>query len=436
MPVPNKTGVISRPSLLKDQVYERLESAIISGELAPSTPVVESDALERFDATRATLREAVRKLAYEGTLTVVPQLGTRVLQLERRTVLAAIDVYEAITLASILVLSEEQFAVAANTLAAHPTEVPGSPDSLRTLTDLDRVLRAVVAASGNSITTVFHEKIGVHIRRAAGVTRHPRLAEINLAGLREALLARDPEATSATTQAILKDLRDAVRVAVPEVDPNFTPVKQSSRRLIKDEVYAEIQAAIADGELLPGEVLDYGSLMTWLGVSRAPIRDALAGLETAGLVVAVPSQHTRVANVSAYRAAEIIFSQQVFLELAIRDSADKLGATDQQEASRLISRMAAAAQADDRKVFARELGKYSMLFAKSSENRVLQRVTELCNPQIAQAINRPESEISIQIGADFLAEVEACRASGDVEAAVDRIRAYRQGLSVDMAKLI
>jgi DNA-binding GntR family transcriptional regulator len=52
--------------------------------------------------------------------------------------------------------------------------------------------------------------------------------------------------------------------------------------------------AIVNGTLAPGEQLHDGELCSWLGLSRTPVRDALARLEEEGLVETAPQRFTRV----------------------------------------------------------------------------------------------------------------------------------------------
>jgi DNA-binding GntR family transcriptional regulator len=70
-----------------------------------------------------------------------------------------------------------------------------------------------------------------------------------------------------------------------------------SRSLLRDDAYRAIRDAIVDGTLAPGERLTDPELVAWLGVSRTPIREALARLEQAGLVQTKPGKHTIVSPV-------------------------------------------------------------------------------------------------------------------------------------------
>ena len=75
------------------------------------------------------------------------------------------------------------------------------------------------------------------------------------------------------------------------------PAEQAvtSRVLLRDEAYTRLRDAILDGTLEAGEHLRDAELSSWLGISRTPIREALARLEDCGLVESAPNRYTRVA---------------------------------------------------------------------------------------------------------------------------------------------
>jgi DNA-binding GntR family transcriptional regulator len=69
----------------------------------------------------------------------------------------------------------------------------------------------------------------------------------------------------------------------------------AARTLLRDQVTDRIRTAILDGTLEPGERLHDESLIDWLGVSRTPIREALASLANEGLIEMAANRYTRVA---------------------------------------------------------------------------------------------------------------------------------------------
>ena len=97
-----------------------------------------------------------------------------------------------------------------------------------------------------------------------------------------------------------------------------------AKSLLRDDAYRAIRDAIVDGTLAPGERLNDPDLVAWLGVSRTPIREALARLEQAGLVQTKPGRFTIVSplDVRATRAAQSVAA--AMHELAVREAVPQL----------------------------------------------------------------------------------------------------------------
>lgn len=57
--------------------------------------------------------------------------------------------------------------------------------------------------------------------------------------------------------------------------------------------------AIEDGTLVPGERLNDDELTAWLGVSRTPVREAIARLVTEGFVEMAANRYTKVSSLSS-----------------------------------------------------------------------------------------------------------------------------------------
>jgi DNA-binding GntR family transcriptional regulator len=87
----------------------------------------------------------------------------------------------------------------------------------------------------------------------------------------------------------------------------------AARVLLRDEAYARLRDAILDGTLEAGEQLRDAELSAWLGISRTPIREALARLEECGLVQSAPNRYTRVAPLDrrdAHDAFQVVAALQ------------------------------------------------------------------------------------------------------------------------------
>jgi DNA-binding GntR family transcriptional regulator len=75
------TDLSLRRSYLHEHVADRLRALILSGDLPPRSRVNELDLAERFGISRTPLREAIKILATEGLLELLPNRGARVAHL-------------------------------------------------------------------------------------------------------------------------------------------------------------------------------------------------------------------------------------------------------------------------------------------------------------------------------------------------------------------
>lgn len=77
---------------LHDEVVDRMRGLIRSGELEPRARVNEGELTERFGISRTPLREAIKILATEGLLELLPNRGARVASLSQSEIEEMIEV--------------------------------------------------------------------------------------------------------------------------------------------------------------------------------------------------------------------------------------------------------------------------------------------------------------------------------------------------------
>ena len=82
------------------QIVAVLRRAIVNTDLVPGTALNESDVAVKFGVSRTPVREAFRTLLAEGLLNVMPQKGTFVSLLDRKTLRDALFVREALECAA------------------------------------------------------------------------------------------------------------------------------------------------------------------------------------------------------------------------------------------------------------------------------------------------------------------------------------------------
>jgi DNA-binding GntR family transcriptional regulator len=83
------------------------------------------------------------------------------------------------------------------------------------------------------------------------------------------------------------------------------PSARAARSSLSQSVTAKLSSAIIAGEFPPGARISEPTLSSRLGVSRAPIREALVELGLRGLVTFDPTGHTRITTFTDEDVAEI-----------------------------------------------------------------------------------------------------------------------------------
>ncbi len=74
----------------------------------------------------------------------------------------------------------------------------------------------------------------------------------------------------------------------------------------RHRVVVALRTAITAGQLRPGDRLLETDISTRMGISRAPVREALRQLEQEGLVISYPYRGTEVLGVSQEEVEEIL----------------------------------------------------------------------------------------------------------------------------------
>lgn len=151
-----------QPQSLVELVTERLRNEILSGELEPGERLVEEQLTQRFQISRAPLREALRLLIEQGLVEHLPRRGARV------TTYSAQDFDELFAVRDVL----ERFAV---------TRVLEQPRDELDLRDVESALETLRSAAD-----------GGDALAASTAHRAFHLALVGLSGSRQLLLTYEP----------------------------------------------------------------------------------------------------------------------------------------------------------------------------------------------------------------------------------------------------
>lgn len=70
--------MFTRPTLIRESVYDHLRDAILNGEFQPAERLGEVELTERLGVSRTPIREAIQRLTQDGLLESTPGRGVRI----------------------------------------------------------------------------------------------------------------------------------------------------------------------------------------------------------------------------------------------------------------------------------------------------------------------------------------------------------------------
>lgn len=154
---------------LHDEVADRMRDLIQSGEIEPRARINESELTERFGISRTPLREAIKILATEGLLELLPNRGARVASISEQEIEEMIEVIggleaTAADLACRNVTEAEVSAIQAEHDAMVAAWKEGDEAEYFRLNR--RIHEAIMAASRNAILSTIYLSLSGRIQRS------------------------------------------------------------------------------------------------------------------------------------------------------------------------------------------------------------------------------------------------------------------------------
>ena len=152
-------------------------------------------------------------------------------------------------------------------------------------------------------------------------------------------------------------------------------------RSLMEDITNSLRDAIIEGRLQPGQQIVEKELQKTLGVSRAPIREALLKLEGQGLVDILPRKGSYVRTITA-RFIQENFTIRAWLEgLAARISLQQLKESDFDRFEKILKDMARLAKNKDFKSYFYRHWDFHNVFIKGSQNQLLIEKIEVLRRQ-------------------------------------------------------
>lgn len=202
---------------LYEAVTERLREMVLEGELAPGSRISEKQLCETFDVSRTPLREALKVLANEGLVELLPNRGAKVTEVTQREVTDLFEVMVVLEgLSGELLVSRASDADIADIRAMHQQmmthyERQERPEYFQLNQDIHRRLTEI---AGNSVLLELESSLSVKITRARYVANmhmgrwHESACEHQR--ILEALEERDAEMLSTAMRYHMRKTGDAV----------------------------------------------------------------------------------------------------------------------------------------------------------------------------------------------------------------------------------
>ncbi|MBT2442365.1 GntR family transcriptional regulator [Streptomyces sp. ISL-36] len=191
-----------------------------------------------------------------------------------------------------------------------------------------------------------------------------------------------------------------------------------NRTLLRDRAYDALRDAIVRGDLAPGSVVKDADLAERLGLSRAPVREALARLGDEGLVESKPQSYTRVTRLVSRVVRDAAAVVRVMHELAARTAVPLLGPDGIRAMREANARFAAAVRSADVEAALRADDELHDVLVRASGNHALAATITRYTPLIRRVERRLFGDAG-SCGSAALHDrlIEAC-AAGDAEEAV------------------
>ncbi|WP_273499822.1 GntR family transcriptional regulator [Paracoccus sphaerophysae] len=194
-------------------IADRLRREILTGAIAPGSPIKERDHAERLGISRTPLREAVRILAKEGLVTLRPLRSPLVTDLTRAEAMDEVAVLRLLELAGgeLACANATEAEIAAIAALARAVEDNHATGDKVEVFDIDmRMHRAIVAAGHNAaLSRSYGEYLARLWRiRFLSARRRSDAAQVLAAhrGMVDALAARDWPAMRAHMESHLDGL--------------------------------------------------------------------------------------------------------------------------------------------------------------------------------------------------------------------------------------
>ncbi len=191
--------MFTRPTLIRESVYDHLRDAILNGEFLPAERLGEVELTERLGVSRTPIREAIGRLTQDGLLESTPGRGVRIRVVSAAEARDAYLVRETLDGLAAALAAKAHTPADAAALAATLKELEtASSEDYREQTRLDLSFHRHVAQAAHNLPLLdlardLEQRIALVKHQTRVYNSHPQTAEQHRAIL-QAVLDRDEAA--------------------------------------------------------------------------------------------------------------------------------------------------------------------------------------------------------------------------------------------------
>ncbi|WP_448188562.1 GntR family transcriptional regulator [Azospirillum sp. sgz301742] len=205
------------------------------------------------------------------------------------------------------------------------------------------------------------------------------------------------------------------------------------RPSLGEEAYAAVRRLLLDGDrYAPGDKIGVVELAQELGVSRSPLWDAIARLESEGLVEVAPRHGVFLVRFDARRLAEVYETREALEGMAARLAAERAGLPDVAALERSLAEQQSCLERGDAVAYADAALAFHQAVLGIAGNATIARLLEALYAQTrAMCRGLPVTPADLSVRRDDHAHLVAAVRARDPDRAEDVARVHVRALAAD-----
>ena len=228
---------------LAQMAFERLEKAILAGDIEPGYKMSEADLARRLGISRGPLREAIGRLEGLGLVTRVANQGPRVTALTKTELVELLVFREAVegmaARQAAMHITDREISTLEQLLDKHERspEVLAGTGYFQGAGDLDFHLQIAIASRNSRLHSFvsgpLYSTMRLYRRRLSSVAGRPLVALSEHRSILEAVKLHEPDEAEKRMRQHISRSRENVVVALPEDEKADTRLPKSVKALSK-----------------------------------------------------------------------------------------------------------------------------------------------------------------------------------------------------------